>query len=170
MAENSPSAYSTHEHGFRAFDVSGQPADTVTAWQIAERAPVLPYVQMNAPEAAFQLASGVYALEQNAWRWTARRVVAIAKPPASPAPVEATFHIVGQSPVRAATLTVDGRIVAEQKLPGPGRYTLKSASPIAASGPSSTLILTFDASFHTPEDARDLAVILTGIGFAAPAR
>ena len=84
---------------------------------------------------------------------------------ATPMPVQATFRIVDQSPVRHATLSVDGRVVGEQSYPGPGLYTLRSG-PVAGSGDSVTVILTFDRTFTTPQDARELAAILTGIGFA----
>ena len=165
LAVQSPSAYSTHAHGLRAFDVSTQAADTVTAVQIVERAPQLSFVPMNAPEASFQLASGVYEL-QDSWRWTNQRVVALVKRPPNPMPAQATFRIVDQSPVRRASLAVDGRIVAEETYLGPGLYTIRSATPVAANAESVTVILTFDRTFHTQEDARDLAAILTGIGFA----
>ena len=164
LAVGSPSAYSSHANGLRAFDVSTQPADTVTAVQIVERAPQLSFVPMNAPEVSFQIASGVFALEDT-WRWTGRRVVALLKQPAAPMAVQATFRIVDQSPVRHATLAVDGRVVAEQSYPGPGLYTLRSGS-VAGSGDSVAVILTFDRTFTTPQDARELSAILTGIGFA----
>ena len=165
LAAKSRSTYSTHEGGFRAFDISTEPADVVTAVQIVERAPQLSFVPMNAPEVSFQLATGVYEL-QDSWRWTNRRVVALLKRPTTPAPVQATFRIVDQSPVRRATLTVDGTVVGDQTYPGPGLYTLRSDQPFAAQSESVTVTLTFDRSFHTAEDARELAAILTGIGFA----
>ena len=96
LADKSPSAYSTHAHGLRAFDISTQPADMVTAIQIVEQAPRLSFVPMNAPEVSFQLASGVYEL-QDSWRWTNQRVMALVKRPAVPLPVQATFRIVDQS-------------------------------------------------------------------------
>jgi hypothetical protein len=164
MAVNSPSAYSTHAHGLRAFDVSTQPADVVSVVQILERAPQLSFLPMNAPEVSFQIASGVYALEDNSWRWTAKRVVALLKPPATPTPVQATFRIIDQSPVRHASLTIDGRVVAEETYQGSGLHTLRSV-PIPARGESVTVILTFDQSFSPPQDARELSTILTGIGF-----
>ena len=133
--------------------------------QIVEQAPRLSFVPMNAPEVSFQLASGVYEL-QDSWRWTNQRVMALVKRPAVPLPVQATFRIVDQSPVRHASLAVDGRVVAEATYAGPGLYTVRSASPVVASGESVTVILTFDRTFHTQEDARELAAILTGIGFA----
>jgi hypothetical protein len=164
FAVNSPSAYSTNAHGLRAFDISNQPADTVIALQVVARTPTLSYVPMSAPEVSFQVASGVYALEDT-WRWTNRRVVVLLKPPPAPAPVEATFRIIDQSPVRHATLTFEGRIVADESYTGPGLYTIKSVA--AAGGHASvTLILSFDRSFTPPQDARELSVILTGIGFS----
>ncbi|MBM3794341.1 MAG: glycosyltransferase family 39 protein [Acidobacteria bacterium] len=165
LAAGSRSAYSSHDGGFRAFDVSAAPADVVTASVITARAPVLSYLPMNAPEAEFQLAGGAYAL-QDSWRWTNRRVVALLKTPAgAPKAVEATFRIIDHSPVRRATLLVDGRPVAEASLPGPGLHTLKSQSPVSVSGNSATLTLLLDSTFRVPNDDRELAVILTGIGF-----
>jgi hypothetical protein len=164
LAARSPSAYSTHAFGLRAFDISAQPVDVVSVSQVAERAPQLSFLPMNAPEVSFQIASGVYGLE-NTWRWTSRRVVALLKPPAEPMPVRATFRIVEQSPVRHATLSLDGRVIAEQSFAGPGLYTLASP-PVSASGDPVTVILTFDQSFSTPQDARELSAILTGIGFS----
>jgi hypothetical protein len=159
----SPSAYSSHAHGLRAFDIATQPADKVTAFQIVERAPALFYVPMNAPEVSFQIASGVYGLEDS-WRWTGRRVVALLKSPSTPTAIEATFRIIDQSPARRATLTVDGNVVAEETYRGPGLYTLKSPA-LPTGGKPVTAILSFDQTFSTPQDARELAVILTGIGF-----
>ena len=165
LADKSRSAYSTHEGGFRAFDVASEPADVVTAVQIVDRAPQLSFVAMNAPEVSFQIASGVYEL-QDSWRWTNRRVVALLKRPPVPWPVQATFRIIDQSPVRRATLSVDGKVVAEQAYQSPGLYRIRSEEPFTATGESVTVTLTFDRSFHTAEDARELAAILTGIGFA----
>ena len=91
--------------------------------------------------------------------------MALLKRPVAPSAVQATFRIVDQSPVRSATLTVDGKVAAQQTYPGPGLYTLRS-EPFAAKSESVTVTLTFDRSFHTTEDARELAAILTGIGFA----
>lgn len=163
IGAHSPSAYSTHAFGLRAFDVSAEPMDTVTAVQIVERVPVLSFLPMNAPEAAFQIASGTYGLE-GSWRWTARRVVVLLKRPPEPLPLKATFRIVDQSPVRHASLSMDGRAVAEQSFPGPGLFTL--ATPVLRpAGESVVVILTFDRAFSTPQDARELAVILTEIGF-----
>lgn len=165
FAVNSRSAYSFHAGGLRAFDVSREPADRITAVQIVERPPVLSYLAMNAPEAAFQLASGAYGVEDNSWRWTQQRVVVMLKRPPKPAPVAATFRLIETSPVRQARLTVDGVVAAEGSYSGPGLVTLRSPRPVDAAGESVTVILQFDRSFHPPNDARELAVILTGIGF-----
>lgn len=166
FAVGARSAYSSHEGGFRAFDVSTAPADIVTASVITARAPVLSYLPMNAPEAEFQLAGGAYAL-QDSWRWTGRRVVALLKAPdGPPRPVEATFRIIDQSPVRRATLLVDERQVADAVFAGPGLHTLKSQSPVSVLNNSATFTLLLDSTFRVPNDDRELAVILTGIGFA----
>lgn len=164
-AVNSRSAYSLHQGGLRAFDIDAEPADRITAVRVVERPPVLSFLSMNAPEAAFQLAAGAYSLEDNSWRWTMRRVVAILKRPRQPAPVAATFRIVDASPARAARLLVDGVTAAEATYPGPGLFTLRTAQPVRGAAETVTVTLVFDKWFRPPNDARELAVILTGIGF-----
>ena len=165
FAANSRSAYSFHGGGLRAFDVDRSPADRITAVQIVERPPVLSYLPMNAPEASFQLASGAYGVEDNSWRWTRQRVVVLLKRPSAPAPLAATFRIIEASPVRHARLIMDGVVAAEAGYAGAGLHTLRTPRAVQATGDPVTVILQFDRSFHPPGDARELAVILTGLGF-----
>src|SRR5262249_35604366 len=69
FALNTRSAYSTIDRGYLPFDISTGPIDRVRADLVVERKPALEYLPMNAPEAEQQLVSGVYALEDNRFRW-----------------------------------------------------------------------------------------------------
>jgi hypothetical protein len=66
---------------------------------------------------------------------------------------------------RRATLSVDGRQVAEKSYSGPGSFTLTSSEPIQVPGDVVTVTLMIDKTFSVPGDQRELGVILTGIGF-----
>jgi hypothetical protein len=94
-----------------------------------------------------------------------QRAVVLLKPPEAPAPVRAAFHIPEMATARKATLSVDGKQVAEQTYRGPGSFTLASSEPVPASGDVATVTLTIDKTFSVPGDQRVLGVILTEIGF-----
>ncbi len=146
FALNSQSGYSSAGHGFRAFDLSTQPADVITLTAIREQAPELSFLPVNAPQAASQIISGAHALESNSWRWTAARTVVLLKSPAAPTTLTATFRIVDQSPARHVTLSLDGAIIAQGDYPGPGLYKLTSQTPLAPTNPTATVVLTADRS------------------------
>jgi hypothetical protein len=65
----SHSGYSTVSKGFWPFGISGGLIDRVHAVEIAERHPTLAYLPMNAPEAVDQIVGGIFALEDNRFRW-----------------------------------------------------------------------------------------------------
>jgi hypothetical protein len=163
----SKSAYSTAQAGLRPFDITRAPIDRMRVETVVERKPTLSYLPMNAPEANSQIASGVYGLdsEKDTWRWMGQRAVVLLKPPEAPAPVRAAFHIPEMATARKATLSVDGKQVAEQTYRGPGSFTLASSEPVPASGDVATVTLTIDKTFSVPGDQRVLGVILTEIGF-----
>ena len=100
FALNTRSAYSTIDRGYLPFDISTGPIDRVRAELVVERKPTLEYLPMNAPEAEQQLVSGVYALEDNRFRWTAGQAVILLKSPAAATPLRAVFVIHGASPAR----------------------------------------------------------------------
>ena len=159
------SAYSTVTQGYRAFDVVFGPVDRVTAQVVIEREPVLSYLPMNAPEAESQIASGIYQLEDGAWRWMSERGVLLLKAPAEPLPVEAVIYIPDQSPAREVTLVVDGATVARERVPGPGSYTVRSEEPVTVAGDSATLEIQADRTFSPPGDTRRLGLVLSAAGF-----
>jgi hypothetical protein len=163
---DSRSGYSTHSNGFLPFDVSAGPADRVRAELVVAREPALSYLPINAPEAANQIVTGLYPVEDNRWRWTAGNAVLLLKSPRAATPLQATFAIPDAAPARAITLLMDGRPVAWQSYTKPGVYTLKSG-PVLPPNKTATLTVAVDRTFSVPGDHRVLGVILTGAGFLA---
>jgi len=159
----SRSGFSDVTRGFFPFGISTGVIDRLTLLRIAERHPILEYLPMNAPEAADQIVSGVYALE-GAFRWTAAQAVIALKPPTAPRPLSASFTIHPNSPARRVRLLLDGREVAAQTYPAPGAYTLTSP-PVRPAGPVAMATLESDRTFTAPPDTRSLALVLTGLGF-----
>ena len=115
---------------------------------------------MNAPQAESQIVSGVYALENNHWRWVSASSSFLLKPPARPQKVVAEFFIPDQAPGRTVTLTLDGRPIAASTFPGPGKLQIESP-PVEGS----LVTLTIDKDFQAPGDNRRLGLILSAIGF-----
>jgi hypothetical protein len=161
----SHSGYSTVSRGFWPFGISAGPIDRVRAVEVAERHPTLAYLPMNAPEAADQIVAGIFALEDNRFRWMSRSAVVALASPAAALPLRATFTIPPQARARRVTLLLDGREVASQTYPAPGTYTLESP-PVRAAGAVATVEIAIDQTFFAPPDTRELGMVLTGVGFA----
>jgi hypothetical protein len=161
----SHSGYSTASRGFWPFGVSAGLIDHLRAVEVAERHPTLAYLSMNATQAADQIVGGIFALEDNRFRWMSRSaVVALANPPAA-LPLRATFTIPPQARARRVTLLLDGREVVSQTYPAPGTYTLESP-PVRAAGAVAIAEIAVDQTFFAPPDSRELGMVLTGVGFA----
>jgi hypothetical protein len=158
------SGYSTATKGLRPFDVCTAPIDIVRAAVVLDRHPTLTYLPMNAPEAGDQIISGLYALENGAWRWMSASALVLLKSPAQPLPVEAVFTFPDATPARHVELLLDGRVVASETYSGPGAYTLKSPPQLPA-GPTATVTLTVDRTFSVPGDHRELGAVVSAIGF-----
>lgn len=158
------SAYSTDSNGLRPFDISAEPIDRVRAELVAERKPTLDYLPMNAPEAAQQLVSGVYELEQGRWRWTGQRAVVLLKSPRIAEPLRAVFAIPDPAPARRVSLTVDGEEIAAETYAGPGSYTLIAPARMTRA-PTATVVIAIDKVFSVPGDHRQLGIVLSEIGF-----
>jgi hypothetical protein len=158
------SAYSTTMLGLRPFDISLAPIDQLSAELMIERKPTLTDLPMNAPEAGEQIISGVYQLENGQWRWMSRSATILLKPPGQPTPVTVRFYIPDSSPARQVTIALNDHPIASQTYSAPGTYSLSSA-PLKPEGDSARLTITVDKSFYAPGDNRELAIILTEIGF-----
>lgn len=159
------SGYSTATKGLRPFDVSTAPIDVVRADVVLERLPTLAYLPMNATEAPAQIVSGLYGLENGAWRWMSGDAVVLLKTPPQPAPVEAVFTIPDQAPGRRIRLLLDGREIAAQTYNGPGAYLTLKSPPQTPAGPTATVTLTVDRTFSVPGDHRELGMVVSAIGF-----
>ena len=164
IAIDSRSAYSRANLGLRPFDISSGPIDFVRAETIVERTPTLEYLPMNAPEAAQQIVSGVYDLEDNRYRWMSGRGVLLLKAPQQPMPIQVQLYIPDNAPARIVTLSLDDRPLREIKYDRPGSYTI-TTDPIQPAGGTATLNIAVDKTFSVPGDGRELGIILTGAGF-----
>jgi hypothetical protein len=157
----SRSGYSNVDKGFLPFDISRAPIDRVRAEQIVRREPTRERLPMDAPEASEQIVSGVYEREgANPWRWMSGRAMILLKRPGTPKRLRAVFTIHETSPARKVALLLDGVQLAEQTYAGPGRYVLETA-PVTGQAVS----ITADRTFSVPGDSRELAIILTEVGF-----
>jgi hypothetical protein len=157
----SASAYSSVGFGYWPFGLSGGVVDRVRASVVGERHPTVEFLEMNAPEAADHIVGGIYALEDNRYRWTADRAVVALKSPAEPMPLRVEFAIPDSAAARRVTLLLDGREVASRAFDGPGQYTLISAGPVQG-----TMVeVVVDRTFRAPGDARDLGIVLEAVGF-----
>ncbi|HYW41388.1 MAG TPA: hypothetical protein VE959_00945 [Bryobacteraceae bacterium] len=158
------SGYSTISRGVWPFGVSSGPIDRVRVMEVVERHPALEYLLMSAPEAREQIVSGIYDLEDNSFRWMSRSGVVALKSPAEAAPLRAVFRIPDNAPARKVTVLLDGREIASQTYAAPGAYELETP-PARPAGPSATVEIDIDRTFHAPPDSRDLGIVLTGLGF-----
>jgi hypothetical protein len=164
VALNGRAAYSTTMFGLRPFDISRAPIDQLTAELMIERKPSLTDLPMNAPEAEQQIVSGLYQLESGQWRWMSQTATILLKPPDQPTPVTVHFTIPAASPARQVTIALNDHTVASQTYSAPGTYSL-SSSPMEPEGDTAKLTVTVDKSFSVPGDSRQLAIILTDVGF-----
>jgi hypothetical protein len=154
------SAYSTVSRGYWPFGVSRGVVDRVRASVVGERHPTLEYLPMNAPEADGHIVSGIYALEDNRYRWMSGRAVVALKSPGDPLPLRVVFTIPESAAARHVSLLLDGREVASASYAGPGSYTLASA-PVRGT----VVEVVVDRTFRAPPDARDLGIVLDAVGF-----
>jgi len=162
---NSRSGYSTASAGLRPFDISTAPIDRVRAELVAERQPTLSYLPMDAREADYHIVSGLGRVESGTWRWTtAQRALVALKSPSHPLPLEASVYIPENAPARRLRLLAGNEVVAEETLPGPGEYTLRS-QPFQPSSRFVSVTLEIDRTFRVTGDDRDLGVVLKGVGF-----
>ncbi len=160
----SRSGYSSVGFGLWPFDVTFAPVDRISISSIIERAPTLSWLEMRSPAIDPQIVSGVYSVEEGQWRWSSPRAVLLLKPPASAAPVRVNLYLPEAAPGRKVTIELNGSMIDQRTLPGPGMAEIITApQPSAAS--AATLVISIDRGFSAPGDGRTLGFILTGAGF-----
>jgi 4-amino-4-deoxy-L-arabinose transferase-like glycosyltransferase len=157
-------AYATVGFGLRALGWSTGPVDRLTLFEAVSIAPSLSWLPMSAPEAADHILEGVYGLEQNEWRWVAPRASFRLVAPAGAAVLAADVFLPAQAPGRLASLSVNGQVVAEQRLSGEGSHRL-TAPVRQLPGGTVTVTLAIDQGFQPSGDQRRLGLILKAIGF-----
>ncbi len=156
----SRSGYSTAEKGLLPFDITDSPIDEIQASIPEARPPALSDLPMNAPEAESQILFGISKLEENRWRWMAKRGAVALKSPAAPTPVRVAFYLPDPAPARRVTVSVDGQEVESWTFPGPGSYVM-STRPVTGS----YVTIAVDKTFTVSGDTRELGLILTEAGF-----
>jgi hypothetical protein len=143
--------------------------------QTVEEAPALASVVATADsQAATQLVSGFYGVEQNAWRWTAGRFAVVLRPPRSAATKGATLQLkftipdVAMSKMKGVTLSasVNGTALPPETYAHAGQYTYAREVPATMLGGE---IARFDFSLDktmppTPSDQRELGLVVSLIG------
>lgn len=160
----SRSGYSSVGFGLWPFDVTSAPVDRISISSIIERAPTLSWLEMRSPAIEPQIVSGVYSVEEGQWRWSSPRAVLLLKPPTSAAPVRVNLYLPEAAPGRKVTIELNGSIIDQRKLPGPGMAEIVT-EPQMPGASAATLVVTIDRGFSSPGDGRTLGFILTGAGF-----
>lgn len=167
VALHGKSAYSTTMFGLRPFDISRAAIDDLRAQVAIERKPVRSDLPMNAPEAEQQIVSGVYQLENDAWRWMGKEAVILLKPPAKPSPLVVRFVIPDGAPARKIGIAVNDQVMTTQAYSTPGSFTLQTEKTNPP-GDSVKVTISVDKIFSPQSDRRELGVILTEVGFPMP--
>jgi len=129
-------------------------------------------VPMNEPHAAAQLLSGFYAVENNAWRWTAGKFsVQLRTPPAASngATVSLSFTlpdvIVQKLKKIKITASIGGMELKSQEFDTPGPYVFSADVPASLlTGPSVNVDFAVDKTMRPDGDRRDLAIIANSVG------
>ena len=114
---------------------------------------------MDAPEAAEQVVSGIYADH-----WTGKTAVVALKNPGGPRKLRVVFYLPNASPPRTVRLLLDGREAASATYSEAGLHTLESP-PVQAAGATATVEIDVEPTFTAPGDVRALGIVLTAVGF-----
>lgn len=129
------------------------------------------------PRTATQLVRGFHGVEQNAWRWTSGAFAVVLRPPAGAAQKGATLQLKFVAPgvimdkLKPITLSaaVDGQKLAPETYDKAGEYSYSRDVPASALARDKvTVEFTLDKFLPaSAQDARDLGVIMTLVGFEA---
>jgi hypothetical protein len=140
-----------------------------------ESTSLLTMVHVANPDAAKQLVTGFYEVEQNAWRWTAGRFSVTLRPPAGAAERGAVLVFRFTVPEAVIQKLKEVRLTAKvgpAVLPGasyskPGEYVYsQTVPPGALAGDAATVEFELDKFLAAGSvDSRELGVVATMIGF-----
>ncbi|HNY41384.1 MAG TPA: glycosyltransferase family 39 protein [Bryobacteraceae bacterium] len=160
----SRSGYSSIGFGLWPFDITTAPVDRISISSIVERAPTLSWLDMRMTSIEPQIVSGVYSVEEGQWRWSSPRAVFLLKAPGTAAPVRVNLYVPEQAPGRRVTVELNGSVIDQRTLSGPGMNEIVTAAQTPGSA-TATLVISIDRGFSPPGDGRTLGFILTGAGF-----
>ena len=131
-------------------------------------------IHMGDPKTATQLISGFYGIEQNAWRWTARRFTLVLRPPLGAAQKGATLQlrltvpsvIVEKLKTIALSATIDGASFPPEAYTQAGDYTYtRDVAPALLAGQSVRVDFQLDKSMPPAgADLRDLGLVVLSAG------
>ncbi len=157
------SGYSTVEKGFESFGlVVEKPVDIVTAEIIVEKKASLSYVNMGAPESESQIAGGFYHIEDGRWRWMSGKGTVLLKREPNQTEIALSYALPDILPGKNIELFVDGQLVHQVTLKGPGPGQIKAHLPPFTT-PQISVSVTIDKVFSPPNDQRNLGLIVQSI-------
>jgi len=141
---------------------------------VEEQPELAAMLEVANPKAGFQLIKGFYALEGNAWRWTAKNFSVVLRAPAAASQKGATLRLKLNIPeaiaakLGAMTLSAEagGVPLPAEKFAQAGDYEYVRDVPASAfKGPSLTVNFALDKALPPGEvDRRELGVIVTMVG------
>ncbi|PWU03888.1 MAG: hypothetical protein C5B51_17980 [Terriglobia bacterium] len=152
--------------------------ETVKVEQTDEEGPRLAStVHTGDPKSDTQLVNGFYAIEQNAWRWTAQRFSVVLRPPAGGAQRGATLNLqltvpdatIAKLKTIALTATIGGVMLPPETYTQPGQYTYtRDVAPNLLTSEAVRIDFQTDKSLPPgTADARELGVIVAAVGLDA---
>lgn len=160
----SHAGFSDIDRGLAPFGVGTSLVDRIHADVYKEAKPTLTDLPMNAPEAEAQILSGIFDLEQAKQRWMSGTATVMLVSPADAEPLHVSFYQPDNAPARSLSVSLDGRTVYSETLPGPGIHRIVTAPKKAASA-TSVITLQVDRTFSAAGDSRKLGIVLFDVGW-----
>lgn len=141
-----------------------------------EEAPAMASVVATAdPNAAPQLVSGFYGVEQNAWRWTAGRFSVVLRPPRTASTRGTTLQVkfaipdVSMPKMKGVSLSayVNGTALAPESYTQAGQFTyIRDVPASLLTGEVSRVDFSLDKTVPpSSADRRELGVVVSMVGF-----
>jgi hypothetical protein len=131
-------------------------------------------IHMGDPQTATQLVGGFYGIEQNAWRWTARRFSVALHPPFGAGQKGATLQlrlsvppvVIEKLKTIALSATIGGSALPPETYAQAGDFTYtREVPPALLAGESVRVDFELDKSIPpTGADLRDLGVVVLSAG------
>jgi hypothetical protein len=143
------------------FGMSAGVIDRVRTSRVVERHPAVEYITLGTPNAQDQIVSGIWPDD----RWMSASGVVMVKSPAVATPLRVSFYIPENAPARRVTLLLDGQEVGSMRVSGPGPGELTSSAPLHPAESTALVEIRVDRTFRAPPDARDLGMVVLGVGF-----